>query len=332
MDIRNRRELKAAARHSLANAACDPRKLVLIHTLAAVAFAFVITALDFFLGDRIEDTGGLGGLGLRSILSTVQSVLRLVNLVILPFWEVGYIHAAMSIARGKEVQPSSLLEGFRRWGVVLRSNLIQITLYFCVGMTCFYLSMILFMLTPLSTPLYTILAPYTNDANAALADPAVVAAVTQATIPMLILFLAVFALVALPMAYHFRMVNYALLDDPKAGAFAALRRSRLATHGDRFQLFRLDLSFWWFYLAQALLGVVCYGDLILSAVGIELPFSGTVSFFAFYVLSLALQILLYVLKRNQVAVTYAHAYDALIGAPEEPPAAPVQPRNNPWEY
>ena len=63
MDIRNRRELKAAARESLANATYDPRKLVLIHTLSAVLFALAVTVLDYILGDRIAGTGGLGGLG-----------------------------------------------------------------------------------------------------------------------------------------------------------------------------------------------------------------------------------------------------------------------------
>ena len=43
MDIQNRRGLKEAARVSLANAAYDPRKLVLIHTLASVLFALAVT-------------------------------------------------------------------------------------------------------------------------------------------------------------------------------------------------------------------------------------------------------------------------------------------------
>lgn len=333
MDIRNRRGLKDAARESLAYASYDPRKLVLIHTLAAVALTLAVTVLDFFLGDRIADTGGLGGLGLRSILSTIQSVLRLVNMVLLPFWEVGYIYAAMNIARGREAKPDSLLEGLRRWSVVLRSNLLQTILYFCVGMACYYLAMTLFLMTPLSGPLQTLVAPHLNDPNALLADPALSAAVMKASVPMFVIFLVIFAVLALPMVYHFRMTNYALLDNPKAGAFAALRRSKFLMHGDRFALFRLDLSFWWFYAAQALLSVICYGDVLLELLGVKLPFSDTTGFFLFYILSLALQVALYTFARNRVAVTYVHAYESLGGSIEEDPTpAPAPQRNQPWQY
>lgn len=332
MDINNRRALKAAARESLANAAYDPRKLVLIHTLAAVTLSFLVTLLDFLLDSRIADTGGLSGMGLRSLLSTAQSVLRLANLVLLPFWEVGYIHAAMGIARGGEVRPGSLMEGLRRWGPVLRANLLQATLYFCVGMTCFYLAMMIFVFSPLSAALTALVEPYAADPNAALADPAIVAAVTQASLPMLAIFLVLYAALALPMVYHYRMVNYALLDDPRGSAFAALRRSKMMMNGRRFRLFRLDLSFWWFYGLQTLLSLICYGDVLLPMIGIELPFSGTVSFFVFYVLSLAGQVVLYTLVRNQVAVTYAHAYDTMKEAPAPAPTPKVQPDSQPWEY
>lgn len=333
MDIRNRRALKDAARESLANASYDPRKLVLIHTLVTVTIALVITTLDFFLGDRIEDTGGLGGMGLRSILSTVQSVLRLCNLVFLPFWEVGYIHAAMNIARRKEARPDSLLEGLRHWGAILRANLLQMTLYLAVAFPCYYISMTIFVFSPLAAPLTALLEPYLNDPNAILSDPALVTAITRASVPMLFIFLGLYALLALPMVYHYRMTNYALLDDPKAGALVALRRSKLLMHGDRFALFRLDLNFWWFYGAQALLGVICYGDILLELLGVQLPFSGTVAFFLFYVLSLVLQVILFTLTRNRVAVTYAHAYEALKETVEEAPASSrPTPGNLPWKY
>lgn len=333
MDIRNRRGLKDAARESLANASYNPTKLVLIHTLAAVALALVVTILDLFLGDRIADTGGLGGLGLRSILSTIQSVLRLANMVLLPFWEVGYIYAAMNIARGKEAGPASLLEGLRRWSVVLRSNLLQTILYFCTGMACYYVAMTVFLMTPMSGSLQTLVAPYLNDPNALLTDPALSAAVMDASIPMFVIFLALFVILALPMVYHFRLVNYALLDNPKAGAFAALRRSKFLMHGDRFNLFRLDLSFWWFYAAQTLLSVICYGDVLLALLGVKLPFSDTTGFFLFYILSLALQVTLYTFTRNRVAVTYVNAYESLGGSIEENPApSPAPQRNQPWQY
>ena len=329
MDIRNRRGLKEAARESLANASYNPTKLVLIHTLAAVALALTVTILDLLLGDRIADTGGLGGLGLRSILSTIQSVLRLANMVLLPFWEVGYIYAAMNIARGKEAGPASLLEGLRRWSVVLRSNLLQIILYFCTGMACYYVSMTVFLMTPMSGSLQTLVAPYLNDPNALLADPALSAAVMEASIPMFLIFLALFVILALPMVYHFRLVNYALLDNPKAGAFAALRRSKFLMHGDRFNLFRLDLSFWWFYALDLLVTLVAYSDTILQLLGVQLSADPAVIYFGVLVLYSLCQLALYWKFRAPVEVTYAAAYDQL-SQPQQ--AQEAQPQNQPWTY
>lgn len=326
MDIRNRQGLKEAAGRSLAGASCDPRKLILIHTGASLILSVLATGLDFLLSTQIADTGGLGGLGLRSMLSTVQSVLRLLNLVVLPFWEAGYIFTAMGLARGKDPQTGSLLEGFRRWGPILRAYLLQMAIYMGIAIVCFYVALQIFLVTPLAAPLYEILDPYLTTTVPM--DDAVMTAATDACMPMVWIFAALYALVALPFIYRYRMVDYVILDDPKAGAFGALRESRRLTRGNRFSLFRLDLSFWWFYLAQALLTVVCYGDVILALLGITLPFSEEVSFFLFYLLSMGLQLVLYVRCRNRVAVTYAHAYDALRTPREEVKSA--VPQNLPW--
>ena len=330
MDIRNRRGLKEAADRSLAAASYNPKKLILIHTAAALALSLLVTALDFVLNTRIAGTGGLGGIELRSVLSTVQSVLRLANLVILPFWEAGYTFAAMNIARGKRAEPGSLLEGFRRWGPVFRATLFQWLIYMGIAMICLYVSMQIFLITPLADPLYEILAPYMTS-TAPVLDQAAMSAATAACMPMLWIFGVLYALLVVPVVYQYRMVSYVLLDGPKTGALAALRESRRIMRGSRFRLFKLDLSFWWFYGAQLLLALVCYGDAILPALGIGLPFSDTVSYFLFYILSLAFQMALYIWLRNRVAVTYAHGYDVLRG-PEAETAAPAPPRNQPWSY
>ena len=83
------------------------------------------------------------------------------------------------------------------------------------------------------------------------------------------------------------------------------------THGRRLDIFKLDLSFWWFYVLDGLTLALCYGDLILGLMGISLPISADVSYFLFYVLYLAAQLGLYVFARNRVECTYAAGYDAL---------------------
>lgn len=133
-------------------------------------------------------------------------------------------------------------------------------------------------------------------------------------VPLLILTGILLVLVYLPVFYRLRLVDYSLLEHPKEGAWMAFRRSSWMMRGNGMKMFRLDLSYWWYYLLQAVLSVICYGDVLLSMAGISLPWSGEISFFLFYLLSLVGQFALYQLARNRVAVTYAAAYQALVDA------------------
>lgn len=331
MDIRNRRALKEAADRSLAAAAYDPKKLILIHTGVSLLLALAATGLDMVLGTRIADTGGLSGLGMRSVLSTIQSFLRLANLVVLPFWELGLVFAAMRLAKGQETRPGSLLEGFRRWGPALRLFLIQALLYVGIGIVSMNIASYIFMLTPLALPLMEMLTPYLESPQTMpVLDEATALAVARATIPMLLIFLALYLLMAIPFSYQLRMANYALMDAPYEGAMVAMRKSRRLMRRRKLQLFKLDLSFWWFYAGLVLTSLVCYGDVFLPLLGVALPFSETVSFFLFFVLSQGMQLALYYFLRGKVAVTYAHAYGALCDP--QPEVQPQAPRHQPWSY
>lgn len=323
MNIRDRQGLKSEAKRLLAEASFDPRKLVLLHTGASALLLLVITAINFALSNQMDSAVGLRGLDTRTILGTIQSALETVSTVALPFWNMGYIFVVMGWLRGKQVAPRTLLDGFRHFGPVLRLQLVKSLLFGGLATLCFYPSVIIFMLTPLANPMIEALMPIAETATVAdmemlMADPRVTEAIGQASLPMLAVFAVVFLLVALPMFYRLRMSEYALVDDPKAGAFAALRASRRMMRGNCLALLRLDLSFWWFYALELLLAVVCYGDALLPMVGVELPFSTTVAFFLFYILNLGGQVALYWWKKNEVTLPYAVAYETLHSAPPEP--------------
>lgn len=83
------------------------------------------------------------------------------------------------------------------------------------------------------------------------------------------------------------------------------------TRRKRLKLLRLDLGLWWYYAALLGAMAVCYGDQILAALGVKLPWSEDVSFFLFYGAYLAAQFAVYYFLRGRVEVTYALAYDAL---------------------
>ena len=81
-------------------------------------------------------------------------------------------------------------------------------------------------------------------------------------------------------------------------------------------MFRLDLSFWWYYLAQTAIAVLYYGDVLLPALGVSLPISAEAASFVFYAVGLLVQLALLYLFSNRVETTYARFYHALM-LPEE---------------
>lgn len=320
MDLHDRRALKAAARNSLAAAPYDPKKLILIHTGVTVALSLLCTLIDFILNLQIQNTGGLGGLGTRSILSTAQSVLQVMVSIGLPFWEAGYCFAAIRMSREQEAEPKSLLEGFRRFGPLLRAMLLQGLIYTAVGIICFTVGSRIFLLTPLSDPFYEIMQtiPYQSTlyGTELLMDEATATAIAKAYIPMLIIVAILFLGVSAVVSYRFRLVDYLLLDYPGMRAREALRLSDYYLRGNKLALFKLDLSFLWFYALEILIALVAYGDFLLPLLGIALPVSDTVGFFAFLILSLACQFGLFYLFRNRMDVTYAKFYDLAVPAEE----------------
>ena len=74
---------------------------------------------------------------------------------------------------------------------------------------------------------------------------------------------------------------------------------------------KLDLSLWWYYLPVAAAMAVCYGDVLLPMLGVQLPLSETVASFGFYALYLLASFAVHYFLRNRAEVAYALAYDAV---------------------
>ena len=312
MAFRDRQGLKEQARQRLDSAAFDPKKLVLVYVGASSLAMLLVTALNFLLSEQIAGTGGLGGLGARAMLETAMEVLRTAVNLILPFWTMGYLACVLKISRGQRFDLSDLLTGFRNFWPVLRLNLLYSVQFFVLAFCCLYPCILVYSMTPLSAPLMEVLGPVDPNGTQIVLDEATMEAATAAMIPLFVLYGVAFLLVAAPRFYNYRMAFYILLDDPKAGARMALNRSTLMMRGKRLDLLKLDVSFWWFYVLDGLTVALCYGDLILGLLGIQLPVSADVSYFLFYVLYLVTQLGLYVWTRNGVECTYAAGYDALL--------------------
>ena len=328
MDIRSRRALKTAAAEALTAAPYDPRRLALLHSGAALALSLVVTALSFFLTRQIDTTGGLAGMGIRSVLSTVQEVLILLPIAVTPFWEAGFFYAGIRMARKESAAPDTLLEGFRRFGPVLRLALLKAVLLIIVGILSVNIGSVIFLLTPLSGGLAQTLEPMMTGETLVI-DEALMQTLLPTMIPMLILIGIVYCALVIPLLYRFRMAEFAIMDDEPIGALRALGRSNRLMRDNRLALLRLDISFWWFYGLQFLFTAVGNGEEILALAGIPLPVSSEVAFFGFYILYILLQLALAWWAGSFVQTTYATAYDALRAEAEEKPAPLV--RHFPWD-
>ena len=334
MTIRDRDAIFHTAGQRLDSNRAQAQRVLLFFLAITTALTVAVSLISVLLSDRISETGGLRNMGLRSVLSTGQNVLPLIQSAVLLGLQMGYTTMCLRISRGEPIPGDTLLGGFRRFFPLLISQLLLGLIYTGVAFMSIYAGTYLFMLLPASDRFYEILSPVLNSAtvlsDAAVLDEATIAAAVQAMVPMLGISAALFLLVFIPMHYRYRMVIYRLIDQPRPGALAALRESRFMMRRNRLALFRLDLRLWWYYLLQVLMVVVLYGDTLLALLGIFLPMSGTAAYFLFMGLSLALQWAVSWFFMNRVEVTYALAYDALLPKEQEVQPSP-QPPAVPWQ-
>ncbi len=301
------------ARLSLETAGFSGKTLALMHSGIALGISLILTVFNMLLSRSIDSTAGLSGIGMRSALQSVQSFLSTASNMALPFWQIGFVFAALGFAQGGQVAPRDLLEGFRRFGKVLRTLLLQGLMYMVIGFACMNIASILFFFTPFASKLTALMEPMLNDPAALeqlFSDVSAMDSLMQAMIPMYVIFAVAFLLVSTPLFFRLRMAQFAIMDNAP-GALAAIAGSFRMMKGNCMSLFKVDLKFWWFYALKALAAVVAYGDVLLSAAGVSLPVNEDISFFVFYGLYIVLELFVSWRFAAEVQTTYAHCYGEL---------------------
>ena len=317
MDVRDRRLLKSSAAEALSFRPGDAKKLVLLHTGIVLLFSLLMTVVDYLLSNAIANTGGLGGLGKRSVLETVQSCLRLAQMILLPFWQTGYSFVTLRFARRQRAYFDDLSVGFSRFTPILRLFLLQGAIYLLVALAASYGATFLFMMTPWSAPMAEATTEMMNSTSIEAMSAALESVMAESFLPLMACYIPVFLILEAPFFYCFRIATFVLLDNPEKGARHALRTGRRLMRGNIINLFVLDLSFWWFYALELVVGIICYGDVLLSLLGVTLPVSADVAFFITLGLYMLCQLGLYVWRKNEVSTTYALFYDALLPPQED---------------
>lgn len=330
MEIRNRRALKEYAVQRMEQQQYPTRRLTLIHAAVAAILLLATQAVGYALDQGISGTGGLSGMGTRSVLTTVQTVLQYVTNFALPFWEIGFVFAVLSIGRGAQAEPKTLTEGFRRFGPVLRLLLLRMVLYGTLLMACSFFSTMVYFITSSGQEVFRMMLSVALEGGTVDQMYLVIGQNLQLILPLYAIVLVVYLLAAAPLFYRFRLADFVIMDVPGTGAFRAMIQSWKLTKKQGVKLFLLDLSFWWYYGLQAVTVLLSYVDLVLLYLGVSLPMDADVLYFVCCVISLAAQVLLFAWAKGKVMTTWAVVYDTLHRQTPERKMFPVQ-RPTPWQ-
>lgn len=310
------RELKQTADAQLQKAQ-NQKQIILLYSAITLGISCVSLILQTLVSSQISTTGGLIHAGNRSFLSAVSSFLPVLSAILSMCLAFGYTGGMLRISRGQYASRNALKTGFERFWPLARLRLLQGAIYLAVGMGASYLAAMIFLLSPLSDGFTQALSPMLSGSSllggtATLTlDESTLSSLAGASIPLFLIFLAVCLALVVPILYKYRMADFVLLDHPEAGALYALRESRKMMQGSRWGLFRLDLSFWWYYVLALLAAALAYGDVLLELAGVSLPMGEDAAYFLFYFLSVAANFGLLYCLYNKVNVTYALAYGQL---------------------
>ena len=299
----------------LSSASYCPKKLTAIHAGIAAVASLVVALLTYLLDIGIGETTGLGGISKLAALETAQTVLRTAITILGPFWSLGFISAVIHLARGQMATPHTLLSGFRRWGAALRLMILEALIYCIATFSTMQLGAYIYALTPASNEFYKLMGQLSVVDAEALYN--LVATLDYNTmirlfLGMLPFFFLLPLVVVILLSYRLRLAQFLLMDDNRIGARLAIAISIRLTKKNCLRLFALDLRFWWFYLLEMLVQIVCYGDLLLPMMGVELAMSPVLTSFLFYALAMACQVGLYAWQKPRVFTAYALFYDDLL--------------------
>lgn len=325
---------KHDAATSLRAAVYSPARLLAIHSGVLAAFSLVLSVVSYLLGN-VSSQGGLGAMDLHTALTTAQVLLRIVQMVLTPLWAAGLAYAAIGISRRRETLPRDLTEGFRRFRPMLTSTVLIGMQYVFRAFISSFITSSLVMFTPAATAIYDATAKMDSTGQTDLA-----VLLGEDYLPVMltigVLFVLVFLAVSIPVFYRYRMVRYLIVDRQEPGALRAMLRSQMLMFRRKWELAKLDLGFWWYYLLLALGAVVAFGDWILQAAGVTLPFSDTTAYWIFLCSGLLIQLIVKILAGPKVAVTYALRYERYLNEAPPEPTAPVEkqvdPKDLPWTY
>ena len=290
-------------------------KLFGLNTAISLAAGLLVTILLELL--KTPEATGLAGLDTRATLEGICGILESAVAIALPFWEIGTVYLCLQLVRKEETGMPSLLQGFRRFGPVLRLLLMKFLILMGATFALMYITLNVVASLPQTAEATALLQPMLESGQVVEMEP-VLEILLDTMLPVLLVLMGLFLLVYLFITFRLRWAEYAIMSDDTYQATAAIRGSWRLTKGNCKKLLLLDLRFWWFYLLDAIVLAVGYLNLILPSAGISLPIDTSVSEWLFYGIYLVLRLVVYTFLYPRMKITYAAAYDILTQrTPEE---------------
>lgn len=286
------------------------RPVVLLYCGVLALLTLGSSGLNLYLSDQIGTTGGLGGIGIRSLLETVQELLSYINIFFGTYWAAGFLVAMLTMVRGESPKCGDLTAGFRRPFQVLGFMVFEYAVIFALMMAAAYPAALIFSFTPLGADFAELIAPSVAASGAVDLAAVPIEALTEAMVPMLLLTMVLFLPLYAFVFYGYRMALYLMMDQ-KIGAIQAHFLSARLMKGHRWQICKLDLSFWWYYALLALASAVGYLDVIVGLMGISLPIDPLVLFFGTLVLYCVAVTALSLWKKCDVEAAYVLAFEQI---------------------
>lgn len=325
MDIKNRKAIKQEAAQALSQDPRTVRQQVLVHCSVLVGFSVLLTVINFFISRMVGSADGLENIGLRNTLETIQTVMGYLNYFAFPIWEMGFVYVLIRHVRGTVTDNADLTMGFRRIGSVLIVLLLQGLVMSMLAVFCMQMSAVIFMSTPLSGDFRQLMQPLLEaTANGSLNDvsPELMQAATWETVPLVIVFVALYLGLLAPLFYRFRLAKYLIMDEERISAITALTGSWKMMKGHCMDFFKLDLSLWWYYLVNGLISALLYGNTWLNILNIEPSLAVDTVDLLFY-FGYTVCIFLWMLKaKAPVETAYAVAYDRIMSRDQKEITAP----------
>lgn len=308
-------QIKQEASQRLREDSGNFSKLILIHSSITAGVSLLLTLIGW-LFPYITPDGGLSNLETQVMFSTVHTMLQLIVMLAVPFWDAGLIFSSLRLIRRKTNTFSALTEGFYRIGPILVAQIIQALITLVISVGCSFLCGFVLSFLPLPEFIYQDLTAYMQSADLPFGKGVWIFLGLY-----FVLYCIGLCVLLIPKLYLYRLATYRIMDDEPCGGLRAMLDSRFLMKGQRRQLFMLDLSFWWFYLLSMGVTALSMGDLFLTGLGVT--FAG--SDWIFPIAALLAQVALYWWAKPKLMACHALFYQKLWDERPEKPEPPKFP-------